>query len=339
MSESIHFRALQLANEQRSAYGLRYHDFTRYRRHCANRTHRLRSSLKSTHGKGREFKKLPPLNSETIKSENLQLLLLESERAWAYSQELIAESLKATDDAGALRHHATSRFRRAVHWSTQLLSQSQTLYATSRLSAQNLLEVTVYTLILNGRFLRYRDDFDNALAQLSVARNLLDELATGATTSRDQALATLWADEIGPEIRYCAHELGRTKAYDIDAIVLGFKPTRSTLVEDCDAIVASFRKELQQEASSGTSKKKLEPLVWEGEPVPVRNPELVDVLLKMQDAERRLQNAAPELIAKGSGSKKGVAAYDAILLALSDAEEVSRKLVEAQQVCTCGHFR
>ena len=37
------------------------------RKHCANRTHRLRSTLKMTHGKGREFKKLPPISLETIK--------------------------------------------------------------------------------------------------------------------------------------------------------------------------------------------------------------------------------------------------------------------------------
>ncbi len=59
--------ALQLVNEQRNAYGLRYNDYERYRKHCANRTHRLRSSLKMTHGKGREFKKLPPVKLETVK--------------------------------------------------------------------------------------------------------------------------------------------------------------------------------------------------------------------------------------------------------------------------------
>lgn len=37
------------------------------RKHCGNRTHRLRSSLKMTHGKGREFKKLPPLKLDAIK--------------------------------------------------------------------------------------------------------------------------------------------------------------------------------------------------------------------------------------------------------------------------------
>ena len=61
--------ALQLANEQRNAYGLRYNDYERYRKHCANRTHRLRSTLKMTHGKGRDFKKLPPVKLENIKDE------------------------------------------------------------------------------------------------------------------------------------------------------------------------------------------------------------------------------------------------------------------------------
>lgn len=38
-----------------------------YRKHCANRTHRLRSTLKITHGKGREFKKTPPITQDNIK--------------------------------------------------------------------------------------------------------------------------------------------------------------------------------------------------------------------------------------------------------------------------------
>jgi signal recognition particle subunit SRP68 len=37
------------------------------RKHCANRTHRVRSSIKTTHGKGREFKKLPVLATEKLK--------------------------------------------------------------------------------------------------------------------------------------------------------------------------------------------------------------------------------------------------------------------------------
>jgi signal recognition particle subunit SRP68 len=75
--------------------------------------------------------------------------------------------------------------------------------------------------------------------------------------------------------------------------------------------------------------------MWEDQPVPVRNPELVDVLLRVQDAETRLAgDSGPEGRKGGTSasSKKSVAAYDAILLALSDAEEVARKLAEAQKV-------
>ena len=268
---------------------------------------------------------------------SLQLQLLEAERAWAYSQDLLADSLKLNKEgtAAALRHSATGRFRRAVNWSTQLLSHCQTLYALSRFSAENLLEATIYTLILNGRFLRFRDDFEDALIQLSVARGLLDELAATAKTSRDQALAVLYSDEIGPEIRYCAHELGRAKSYDIDAIVTEFAAKhRNEVVEGCDALIKKLGSEGHMNQSVQT-KKKLDELSWEGIPVPVRNPELVDVLLRVQDAEARLEGHKPafrDKPYKENKSKKGVAAYDAILLALSDAEEVARKLVEAQQV-------
>ena len=191
-------------------------------------------------------------------------------------------------DATSLRRHATGRMRRAIHWSTQLLSHCQALYAASRLSAEDLLQITVYTLILNGRFLRHRYDFEDALIQLSVSRNLLDELAAKAVTSRDQALAITFADEIGPEIRHCAHELRRDKAYDVDAIVNDVAPKhRGTIVEGCNGVISS----LAREVVGSTHERKLDALMWEDEPVPVRNPELVDALLKVQDAERRLKEA------------------------------------------------
>ncbi|KAF7437301.1 hypothetical protein PC9H_004140 [Pleurotus ostreatus] len=338
---NIKLRVLQLANEQRSAYGLRYNDYERYRKHCANRTHRLRSSLKMTHGKGREFKKLPEVPTENLKAGHLELLLFEAERAWSYSQELLALVPKKPDAARGLKQTAKGRFRRAVNWATQLLSRCQTLYASGALSAESFLEVHIYVLILNGRWLRQRYELDDALIQLSVAKSLLDELAATAPTSRDQALAVLFADEISPEIRYCAHELGRAKAYDIEGIVSEFAPKhKNELVEDCDKLLERLKEEASSAGVHETSRK-LKPLFWEGTPVPIRNPELVDVLLKVQDAQARLEGEpatsegtdekGKRKESKASSSKKGVAAYDAILHALSDAEEVARKLVEAQQ--------
>ncbi|KAI0286735.1 hypothetical protein BGY98DRAFT_1086767 [Russula aff. rugulosa BPL654] len=311
--KTLSFRALQLVNEQRSLYGLRYHDHERYRKHCANRTHRLRSSLKVTHGRGRDFKKPPVVPQDKIQDGHLQLLLYQAERAWSYAQELLSLAAFPTNEskASALRHNATGRFRRAVHWATQLLSQCQ---------------MAAYTLVLNGRFLRYRDEFEDALVQLSVARGILDELAESADTSRDQALATYFGDEIGPEIRSC-------KAYDVDGIVREQSAQhRAQIVDGYEALVQRLKN--VSGAESKGNERKLQPLLWEGEPVPVRNPELVDVLVKVQEGEVKLREESIEEEAKAGQrgkSKRGVAAYDNILLALSDAEDVARKLAEAQK--------
>jgi signal recognition particle subunit SRP68 len=218
------------------------------------------------------------------------------------------------------------------------------LYDAGRLGAENLLEMTAYTLVLNGRFLRYRDELEDALVQLSVARGILDELAESVETTRDQALATYFADEIGPEIRYCAHELGRAKAYDVDGIVREQSARhRAQIVDGYEALVQKLKNEVGAEVKG--NERKLRPLIWEGEPVPVRNPELVDVLVKVQEGEVKLREESIEVSrptrtdqekkkrrpAEGGKSKRGVAAYDNILLALSDAEDVARKLAEAQK--------
>jgi signal recognition particle subunit SRP68 len=268
---------------------------------------------------------------------------LEAERAWAYAQELNLQATK--DDDSALRHRSTGRFRRALNYTLELKSQASSLFP-SRISATSLLEITVYTFIMHGRFLLRRDDFKSALDQLAVARNILDELASAATTSRDQALYVLFADEIAPEIRYCGHSLGRAKSYDIDAVVADVGPkSRKTLFHEFEALIEALKKEKFGEGK-GEQRKKLKELVWEGQPVPIRNPELVDVFLRVQEAEAQLQNDTRSTTARtestaGGSTKKGsrhkgergrIASYDGILLTLSDAEEVARKLAESQQV-------
>ena len=277
--------------------------------------------------------------------------MFQAERAWSYAQELLAlAALPANaSKAATLRHNATGRFRRAVHWATQLLSQCQALHDADRLGAEHILEMTAYMLILNGRFLRYRDEFEDALIELSVARSILDELAERAQTSRDQALATYFADDMGPEIRHCAHALGHVKAYDVDNIVREQSSQhRCQIVDGYDALVQKLR----NSADSKGNERKLRTLVWEGEVVPVRNPELVDVLVKVEEGEIKLREESTEVStlpradqekkrrkpSKGGKSKRGVAAYDNILLALSDAEDVARKLVEAQNVCNVFTF-
>jgi signal recognition particle subunit SRP68 len=175
---------------------------------------------------------------------------------------------------------------------------------------------------------------------LSVARYLLDNLCAEALSSRDRALATLLIDDIGPEIRYCAHQLGYKRAYDVDSIVKELAALRKDrLVEGCDGMLATLREE-SINGSQGSIKQTLNTLIWEEKPVPVRSPELVDALLKVQEAEARLsatkRSPAGDKTQSGTNiTKRIVGTYGTVLSALSDSEEVARKQVETQQVGVC----
>ncbi|KAG8728974.1 hypothetical protein FRC10_004370 [Ceratobasidium sp. 414] len=330
MSEPISVKVLQIVNDERGAYGLRYNDHARYRKHCANKVHRLRRSLKMTHGKGKEFKKLPVIPTENLKDGHLQLHLFESERAYSFAQELYAQFTK--NDDTKTRTIAVGRFRRAVKWSAQLLSEAQALHDAQppRISSTRLAEIAAYHLTIRGRFLRLQDDFQPGLEALVAARAIIDTLAEVAPSSHDHALLVQFADEIAPEIRHCAHELGLARAYDITGIVSTLGPkVGPALVTGYEPLLGGIRAE-GAAAKGGDKAKQLQELVWEGQPVPVRSPELVDVFLRVQQASAGLP-VAGQAKPKPSQSRGLITKFDAVLLALSEAEDVAKKLVEVQR--------
>src|ERR1700730_11518995 len=60
--------SLQVSRERNVAlFAPNLTEHTDNRKHCANRTHRIRSTLKATHGRGRDFKKLPAVTSDNIR--------------------------------------------------------------------------------------------------------------------------------------------------------------------------------------------------------------------------------------------------------------------------------
>ena len=264
---------------------------------------------------------------------SLQLLLFEAERAWAYAQELLAVYARDGETQG--RRTAMGRCRRAQKWTEQLLELCKPLYNNKRLTQDAFVQVSAYVLLLTGRIMRLRDEFDAALAHLSVGRTLLDQLSGSASTSHDQAVATVFVDEISPEIRHCAHSLGFERAYEIDRIVKKEAPRHAEkLVPGYGKLIA----ELQEEAKQGkglVGRATLGGLVWEGQPVPVRNPELVDALLKVESSSQKLGSSQALKLGtpqKAGKSRSKIASFDGVLQALNDAEEVARKLSEAQKV-------
>jgi signal recognition particle subunit SRP68 len=290
-------------------------------------------------------------------SHSLQLSLFEAERAWTHSHELAADPGYA--DNGTLRHRATGRFRRAVFYSAALVSQAHSLFSSNsgRISAGALLEVIAYHLTLQGRFYLRRDDFGLALDHLAVARAILAELAKDTTTSRDHSLYILFSDEIAPQIRFAAHSQGYEAAYNIDVVAkeANTSKLRDALVPGYDEIVRQLKGERAKEAASSGSlgRAMLREPLWEDKPVPIRNPELVDAFIKVQDAEdamaegkhacKQPKQAGTQTAVPPSGketrtsaaskiTRGRVAAFDDVLLALADAQQVAQKLVESKEV-------
>ncbi|CAE7075579.1 unnamed protein product [Rhizoctonia solani] len=322
-------RTLQIVSDERGAYGLRYNDYARYRKHSANKVHRLRRSLKMTHGKGKEFKKLPVVPADSLKDGHIQLHLFESERAYSFAQELYEQFTKSDDTK--TRTIAMGRFRRAVKWSGQLVSESQALrdIQPPRISSIGVAEAVAYHLAIRGRLLRLQDEFQPGLEALVAARTVLDALSKAASSSRDQAIYVQFSDEIAPEIRHCAHELGLARAYDIDGIVatLGNK-VASALIKDYEKLLQGIQSE-GTEKQGGEKAKQLQEIIWEGQPIPVRSPELVDVLLRVQQASEGLPTTSGQ--AKPTQTRGLITKFDGVLLALSEAEEVAKKLADAQK--------
>jgi signal recognition particle subunit SRP68 len=307
---------------------------------------------------------------------SLQLLLFESERAWAHAQEL-----SAADES----RRSTARYRRSHNFLSRLLTLARSPELPLPLSPQATVELIIYALIHTARFnLRrpaastaayYSLEHDSGanesetqgdtpaypLVQLAVAYALLDQLEKTARTSKEVALARAFKDDIGPEIRWCIHEFNRgtpaedeceielakhvlawkKREWDVEGIVGDVAPAYAERVVKG---FGTFVHGLKNEAAGGDGptvrKQILEDIIWDGEPVPVRNPELVDVLLKVQDATRKLEVGASTEEAgvetkggKGRTARWRIAKYDGVLQSLSDAVDQARKLADAQQVC------
>jgi signal recognition particle subunit SRP68 len=250
---------------------------------------------------------------------SLLLLLFEAERLYAFAQELYA--------AGE-HHKAIAKHRRSLSWAEKLTALCSQLPSTE-FPPSALLEIHVYSRIISGRLALKKDDFGTALASLAAAHHILDMLTQSYQSTRDQALASVFIDDISPEIRYCAHELKSNRAHEIPRIVASVGP------KECEQSIPNFPALSKAIAASPSTagKSTQTSWTWEGKAVPIRSPELVDVLEKVQNAERKL-NAQEK-----QGNKARMAIYDAILQAWSEATDVARKLLEMQKVLNRYLFR
>ncbi|OCF43801.1 signal recognition particle subunit SRP68 [Kwoniella heveanensis CBS 569] len=329
MSESdLSFKLLSTLSKERAVYGLRNGDFERYRRHCANKVHRLRQVTNNTCGKGKTYKTPPKLDASTVKDvRELQLALFSAERALAHSHDLKSQRNKPNAPAQAVKKEQISWLRRALKLSASLFETVSTLTTgsgdsqTAKVNQRTLAEVTIYYLTVRSELSFERNDFISALSDLAARRRLLGVLAESAKDSYDEALAHEFIDAQDPLIRYCAYKLGRADSHDIDGVMADI--TEDVLLEALpiySKLTEGLKKELGSEMQEG--RKKLEDVTFGGEKVDFRNAELVRVMGKVQDELKRAEGK------NGKGKSRGMSGWDRVLAVLGEAEGVARKLVE-----------
>ena len=153
-----------------SQNGLRHGDYHRYRHFCTRKLHRLRSSLKIPNGRHR-FKKVPL--PDTIHSQRfIELLVIQAERAWAHGLTLKSEfALNNGESRGKIRHRYIHKFRRAVYWSSELLS-----LVKKSCDSQTILEAEAYNLWLDGLALTECGKYEQALEKMDQAETKYTEL-------------------------------------------------------------------------------------------------------------------------------------------------------------------
>ncbi|GAB1297088.1 Signal recognition particle subunit SRP68 [Apodemus speciosus] len=188
---------LQIIKESQQQHGLRHGDFQRYRGYCSRRQRRLRKTLNFKMGNRHKFtgKKV----TEELLTDNryLLLVLMDAERAWSYAMQLKQEA----NTEPRKRFHLLSRLRKAVKHAEEL----ERLCESNRVDAKTKLEA--YTAYLSGMLRFEHQEWKAAIEAFNKCKTIYEKLAS-AFTEEQAVLYNQRVEEISPNIRYCAYNIG-----------------------------------------------------------------------------------------------------------------------------------
>ncbi|KAK4052428.1 signal recognition particle subunit srp68 [Microbotryomycetes sp. JL201] len=338
LSAEYDFPLFKLVNEARATYGLRHSDYARYHAHCTAKVHHLRKSanlVQTTSNKNKKFTRKEITADGVSSQKHLQILLFETERAWAHAQEVKAAASNPQTLTGS-RKHFIKRLAKAVGRAQQL-NQVVASLSSTKISSYQRGQVTAYFLTMKGLHDFEKGRHEAGVKTLSVAHELLIKLSETASSAHDQALANEMIDEVEPMLRFCAYKL------EIDTSAGVGSLARETTSKEAEAVLSGYSALIEElDRSSQHRSRETVELTWRGKDVPVRSAELVDVVLKVKQAISSLvTDSSVQESAKGKGGKhrrsaamgsRRMVTYDKVLLVLSDAEAVASQLVDDNKV-------
>uniref|UniRef100_A0AAZ3RQH9 Signal recognition particle subunit SRP68 n=1 Tax=Oncorhynchus tshawytscha TaxID=74940 RepID=A0AAZ3RQH9_ONCTS len=280
--DGIGLEILQIIKDSQQQHGLRHGDYQRYRGYCSRRLRRLRKTLGFKCGNRHKFtgkKVTVEMLSDNRYSDNryLLLVLMEAERAWSYSMQLKQEA----NTEPRKRFHLLSRLRKAAKHGERL----EKLCESPRVDAKTKLEAQAYTSYLSGMVRFELQEWKDAMEAFNKCKTIYEKLASAFT----EELAVLYhqrVEEISPNIRYCAYNIGDQNAMnELMQMRLSAGGGGGMMAEKLEALITQTR------AKQAATMSEVE---WRGRTVPVKIDKARIFLLGLGDNEAAIAQAANE---------------------------------------------
>ncbi|RVE76625.1 hypothetical protein OJAV_G00010630 [Oryzias javanicus] len=267
---------LQIIKESQQQHGLRHGDYQRYRGYCSRRLRRLRKTLGFKMGNRHKFVGKKITEDMLTDSRYLLLVLMEAERAWSYAMQLKQEA----NTEPRKRFHLLARLRKAAKHSERL----EKLCESHRVDAKTKLEAQAYTAYLTGMVEFELQEWKRAMEAFNKCKTIYEKLAS-AFTEEMAALYRQRVDEISPNIRYCAYNIGDQNAINDLMQMRLTGGGGGMMAEKLEALITQAR--TKQAAT-------MSEVEWRGRSVPVKVDKARIFLLGLADNEAAIAQAANE---------------------------------------------
>ncbi|KAM9490985.1 signal recognition particle subunit SRP68-like isoform 2-T2 [Salvelinus alpinus] len=207
----------------------------------------------------------------------LLLVLMEAERAWSYAMQLKQEA----NTEPRKRFHLLSRLRKAAKHGERL----EKLCESPRVDAKTKLEAQAYTSYLSGMVRFELQEWKAATEAFNKCKTIYEKLASAFT----EELAVLYhqrVEEISPNIRYCAYNIGDQNAMnELMQMRLSAGGGGGMMAEKLEALITQTR------AKQAATMSEVE---WRGRTVPVKIDKARIFLLGLGDNEAAIAQAVNE---------------------------------------------
>nr|XP_015809812.2 signal recognition particle subunit SRP68 [Nothobranchius furzeri] len=274
--EGLGLEILQIIKESQQQHGLRHGDYQRYRGYCSRRLRRLRKTLGFKMGNRHKFVGKKVTVEMLSDSRYLLVVLMEAERAWSYAMQLKQEA----NTEPRKRFHLLARLRKAAKHSEKL----EKLCESPRVDAKTKLEAQAYTAYLTGMVEFELQEWKRAMEAFNKCKTIYEKLASAFT----EDLALLYrqrVDEISPNIRYCAYNIGDQNAINDLMQMRLTGGGGGMMAEKLEALITQAR------TKQATTMSEVE---WRGRTVPVKIDKARIFLLGLADNEAAIAQAANE---------------------------------------------